>query len=1659
MTPTGRNKTQAGGRWMRLPLLAFALSSALILPALTGSVWAATVTFDSVVGRFHSPTDNVPGSQPNDPNITNGVPTSSVTWGTPTGTGQQSGYDFTATPPPPLMLPGPIPFFSLGSFTHRNWEVGDPSLTSILLDVDLLLSVDGVPQPLMTFTFTLLHEETPNNLNPCPYPTPPGQGCTDRVRIIAPSQPTTFTVDGVVYTLAMGFSSNGNPVSEFITNEGGTTNTSGVVGQFIPPDSPLLEVAKAGPATMNLGQWGVFLIDAENVGFTDAWDVTLLDQLPDGATGGMCDLTPEILSAEVFASNGVTPVPGKGPLTQGVDYTLSWSAAPACLLDLTMMTAAARIGPTERLIINYQTQLDANTQNGVALTNIAGATRWFRGDSSDPNSISFTRTLTTGTVGIQDHEDAHTVTTALSGFFFEKTVANLTSGANPATTASPGDALRYTLRFRATNAPLSNFRIHDEMDALNTPPAFAPGTLTVVTVPAGADVTGTSSTGGANGTGILDLRNLNVPAGGEIVIQFDITLDAPLANGKVVSNQSTAFRSNGTTAALSDDPNVNGAADPLVAGDEDPTRLTITSGPSFLIQKISTDLTGDPNTLLPLETLRYTLTVRNIGNQDAVNVSLRDPMPANVTYVAGSTTLNGAPVADVGGLSPLVAGMLIHSPADPTPGSMPAGTSSPANIATITFDVVVNLNVPNGTVISNQGFVTTPTGGITDQPSDDPDTPVPNDPTRDIVSNLPILFAAKSAALTIDLGSPGLVDPGDTLRYTITVQNSGTVPSTGVVLTDSVPANTTYVANSTFLDGLPVGQPDGGVPPLASGIDISSSDLTPPLPGPGAGTISPGESAVLRFDLRVNPGTPGGTVISNQAVVDTVQLPNLLTDGDGNPATGPEPTVVVVAAAQQLSITKQVTVVGGGPALPGADLEYVVTVENIAALPALSVVITDDLNASQPGQLAYVAGSATMNGSSAGVSFAGSTITADYSAPYGPLAPGGVVVLRFRATLNPALLAGTVVTNTAIVAWNNPTQTASASVSIVVGGVAGFAALSGSAWHDADFDTTRDSGERDLAGWTVELYRDGLLSQSVLTDASGDYVFIGVEPNDVNAIRYDLFFRAPGAGPNTAILGLAASPFTNGLQQISDIIVASGANAQGLNLPIQPNGVVYNALARGPIAGATLTLLAAASGSALPAGCLDDAAQQGQVTLADGYYKFDINFSDPACQSGAQYVIEVTPPAGPTYAAGSSQIIPPTSTAASLAFPVPACPGSSIDAIPATAQHCEVQRSEFAPPTSVPPRTARTVHHLHLRLNNSLVPGSSQLFNNHIPVDPLIGGPFAITKMTPLRNVSRGQMVPYVITVNNVSGGQLTDVNIVDRFPAGFAYIAGSALLDGVPTEPAIAGLELSWPGLVFAGAQVRTVKLILAVGGGVSEGEYTNGAQVLDLAGTPLSGEATATVRILPDPTLDCTDVIGKVFNDANRNGQQDDGEGGLPGVRLVTARGLAAITDAYGRYHITCAIVPHESRGSNFVLKLDERTLPTGFRPSTHRTQIRRATRGKTVALNFGASIHRVVAIDLSDAAFEPDATELRVQWRPRIDMLLEELRKAPAVLRLSYLADTEQEALVKRRLESIKGQITQAWDPAPYPLTIEPVIFWRRGGPPGERSMRALDGGSTP
>jgi uncharacterized repeat protein (TIGR01451 family) len=89
--------------------------------------------------------------------------------------------------------------------------------------------------------------------------------------------------------------------------------------------------------------------------------------------------------------------------------------------------------------------------------------------------------------------------------------------------------------------------------------------------------------------------------------------------------------------------------------------------------------------------------------------------------------------------------------------------------------------------------------------------------------------------------------PGAVVEYTISVQNNGLVTS-GASLTEIVPANTTYVAGSTTVNGLARADVAGAMP-FVGGGSINS-------PSAAAGVINPGataaEIAVVRFRVTIN---------------------------------------------------------------------------------------------------------------------------------------------------------------------------------------------------------------------------------------------------------------------------------------------------------------------------------------------------------------------------------------------------------------------------------------------------------------------------------------------------------------------------------------------------------------------------------------------------------------------------------------------------------------------------------------------------------------------------------------------------------------------------------------------------------------------------------------
>ncbi|VAW58745.1 Conserved repeat domain protein, partial [hydrothermal vent metagenome] len=1546
-------------------------------------------------------------------------------------------------------------------------------------------------------------------------------------------------VAGDVFTNSADYTFNSADNDNGSQIPGGTDSDAALT--VVEPTTMTLQKTGTGgtgaPTNRVVMQFGVpetFTLNMQNTGTGPAFDVTITDLLSNPITGGgMCDNAPTVVSAQVFAADGVTPV--SIPLIENTHFTTAYAGPPNCTFTITTTAPEAEVPSLNRLIITYDALLDVDNVNNAVIENVAGVTRWFSADT--PAGIvtgeirEYTAEITVaapGTPGTLDDEDVAQIQIAAPQLVIEKRAFNPVSGAQ-AFTAEPDEDVRYEITITNIGpVAANNFSLTDEPDRLNNGGAgyFVSGSMANINVSLAADTTNTNINAGANAAGILDVRNLNLSnlaTGNNVVtINFEMTLQGVIDSGTFVENQALTALA-GFNTLLSDDPDLSGA--------NNPTRIIIGSIPIFNLLKTSQDITGDVNVLDAGDILRYTITAQNIGAENSINTLLRDLVPANTSYVANSTTLNGISVADAAnGVSPLRDGILINAPGGAA-GTMQANSTSTNNVATITFDVLLDANVVNSTVISNQAFVGgdgVGSGPYSEQPSDDPDTDILGDPTRDVVGNVAIIDAQKTVELIIDNGTADQVDPGDTLRYTITINNAGTIAATDVELQDNVPANTTYVANSTTLNGLAVADIALNSP-LIPGIAVSGADLTPPLPAANAGTINPQRAATITFDVTINAGTADGTIIRNQGRVSSAEFPDELTDEDGNDINGDQPTDIVVGSAQQLSISKDVFVVGGGTAQPGATLSYVIQVENtgpsainLAAASAEVLKLFDDVD--QANLITYVTGSARLNGAiNANVVYNAPRLIIEYDvsqqaiSPNFMFEPGDKFTLRYLARIDAAATPGTNIVNTVAVDWgvqdflpvNNTTPInctggamnvdACATVSLAVGGAPGVATLSGNVWHDANLNELEENDERVLAGWEVEIYfgggtiNPGDYLDSVFTDANGVYTVQGLVPNEGDTLRYALRFRPPAASTDSASMGTVVSPFFsgNGAQTLTNFEVPQSSLTPAINLPLQPNGVIYDSVLRVPVAGAILQLVNT-SGVIVPASCFVDATQQNQRTVANGYYKFELNFSQAECVSGADYTVNVFPPSGyfdddsnPNTSIISA-IIPPLIAITDAAFDAQTCAND-----PFPTAECEIQpvtsppdgyRPELAPPISFAPRTPLTNYYQKFTFSSG---ATNQIFNNHIAVDPELENAISISKISALVNVTRGQLVPYTITLGNTLAAPIYDLDLTDLFPPGFKYIAGSGRMQidnepWVKIEPVssqglaaipntsitenidfneVVGVNnlaefvdiarvLSWNniGILRPNSTIR-FKLLLVVGSGVGEGEYINRAIATNNQTTgAASGVASATVRVVPDPTFDCSDVIGKVFDDKNLNAYQDEGEEGLGDVRVLTARGLEITTDDYGRFHITCAVVPNPDRGSNFIIKLDERSLPSGYRLTTENPRVVRATRGKMVKFNFGAAIHRVVRLDMADAVFEPDTSEMRPQWLPRIDLLITELAKDPSLLRLSYLADNESESLVNERIQAVEDIIQERWEELDccYQLAIETEVFWRKGGP---------------
>ena len=302
-------------------------------------------------------------------------------------------------------------------------------------------------------------------------------------------------------------------------------------------------------------------------------------------------------------------------------------------------------------------------------------------------------------------------------------------------------------------------------------------------------------------------------------------------------------------------------SDPNGSNNDSTSNVTIDQAPVVSATKTATLIDQDGDGLTgPGDILEYTIAIHNGGPADATNVIFSDQPDEHTTLVAGSVSADAGGTVAVGNTS-----------GDTTVEVDIASIAALGGDFNLTFQVQIESPLAAGlTQVSNQGQVSGE--NFATIPTDDPDTVTPADPTITPVGT-PQVVATKSVQLSNDADHNGLLNPGDSVLYTIHMTNSGTISVQNLVLDDTPDPNTDLVAGTVTSD---VGTILQGNTPGDSQVKI---DL---------GVFGPSATATITYVVRIHdaPLPEGVTSISNQAIFSGTNMVQGVTDdpGTGTPS-------------------------------------------------------------------------------------------------------------------------------------------------------------------------------------------------------------------------------------------------------------------------------------------------------------------------------------------------------------------------------------------------------------------------------------------------------------------------------------------------------------------------------------------------------------------------------------------------------------------------------------------------------------------------------------------------------------------------------------------------------------------------------------------------------
>ncbi len=429
----------------------------------------------------------------------------------------------------------------------------------------------------------------------------------------------------------------------------------------------------------------------------------------------------------------------------------------------------------------------------------------------------------------------------------------------------------------------------------------------------------TPTTGTAGGSAVSTWNLGDIAAGGEVVVTIDGSLNVTgfptSSDGDVISNMASVVATGVSAVNVTETTNV---IDPMF---------------TFTVSKS----VSPAGTVAAGTTLTYTMVVSVTGaGGPATGVVLTDTYDADFTFLTTDTT--------------------------PSSGNNVWTLGSIATGASQTVVVTGTVSADPGTVVTNQVTAT-----ATNAPS-----------TTDSVSNT--IAGAPAPAPILEIIKDDDADPrqvGDTLVYTVRVENNGTATANNIVITETYPPFFTFVSAA-----------ESGVTPITpSGPSNNIFDDFLLLAG---NDLLAGRDYFLTITGTVAAGA-SGSLLNNVSV----------TSDEGVPAATTETTTIGAAppAVATLEVTKTDT---PDPVQPGGALTYTVTVTNTGTAEATTVMVTE----TYPGE--FTPASAMLDGAPI-MAGPGNTFA------LGSIAPGDQAVLEIVGAVSNMAANGATLTNSVLV--------------------------------------------------------------------------------------------------------------------------------------------------------------------------------------------------------------------------------------------------------------------------------------------------------------------------------------------------------------------------------------------------------------------------------------------------------------------------------------------------------------------------------------------------------------------------------------------------------------------------------------------------------------------